>query len=139
MTPLGWYVFPFAMILNLLLTLRACNWIVWIARVDRDADAAAGRELATNDSLPRAARAKQIFQNAIDDLFVEASRISVRREIELQRFALDAKCVGNIFDCYTREVRLPCDWAHGGKFWTLKPDRITAARVLIPKGFQRLC
>ena len=115
------------MILNYLLTVRACSWIVWIARVDRDADAAAGRELAMNDSLPRAARGKQILQNAIDDLFVEASRISVRREIELQRFALDAECVGNVFDCYPGEVRLPCDRAHAGKFWTLESDQITTA------------
>ena len=71
-------------------------------------DSAARGELRGDDYLAWRARLDKIVQNPICDRFVESALIAIRREIEFQRFTLDAEAVGHIIDVNPCEIRLPC-------------------------------
>jgi len=99
-------------------------------------DSAARGELRGDDYLAWRARLDKIVQNPICDRFVESALIAIRREIEFQRFTLDAEAVGHIIDVNPCEIRLPCHRTNRSEIVCLEMNPVIAVRRWIWERFE---
>src|SRR5881398_768484 len=72
--------------------------LIWILGPHRKRDPAARRKLRRHNRFTRRARFYEIVQNPIGDRFVKRALVPIGREVELERFAFDAKPVWHVID-----------------------------------------
>lgn len=78
----------------------------------------------------------EIVKDSIDDCFVERMNVSIRSQIELERFGLDALFTRDVLHNNLSEIGLSCDRAKRRKIRRVDPNRIVATRVWIRKCFE---
>lgn len=78
----------------------------------------------------------KVVQNSISDRFRKGSCVSERVEEKLKRLTFDALLFRGVVNGDGGEVRLTCDGAEGGEFWSGKGDLVRAVGLGIGKGFQ---
>src|SRR4051794_18658762 len=86
------------------------------------------RKLCGNDRVTRHASFHKIIQNSISDRFVEGANIAIGGEIELERFAFDAKSIGLVLDCNPGEISLACDGTQRSKVVCVEMNLIRPTR-----------
>jgi len=78
----------------------------------------------------------EVFEDTIDDLFVEGGVIAEGEEVEFERLAFETETMGNIVDGDDAEIRLTGDGAEGGEFGAMEPDMVGAVGVGVLEGFE---
>ena len=91
-------------------------------------DPAARREFRGHDRFTRRACAHEIIENPVRDRLVESALVAIGSEVELQRLALDAKRIGDVFDGDLREIHLAGDRAERGEIRGLKSNAVLSPR-----------
>ena len=107
-----------------------------VARRDRRMNAAADIEIADDDHLARLAGLNQIVENLVDHGFVESAFVAIGPQIELQRFELDAKLIGNVMDSDRGKIRLSRARTNTGELGTFHFYVIVAFRARVAKGLE---
>ena len=99
---------------------------VGIFGANRQCDSTARGKLRGHDCFPRRTSFHEIIQDAVSDRFVERALVSICSEIELERFALDAKAIRHVVDVDPGEIGLAGDRAKAGEIVRLEMDVIIA-------------
>jgi hypothetical protein len=107
-----------------------------VARRDRRMNAAADIEIADDDHLARLAGLNEIVENLVDHGFVESAFVAIGPQIELQRFELDAKLIGNVMDSDRGKIRLSRARTNTGELGTFHFYLIVAFRARVDKGLE---
>ena len=85
-------------------------------------------KLRGHDCFPRRTRLYKIVQNAVGNCFVECALVSIRGEVEFERFTFNAKAVRNVIDIDPGEVGLAGDGTQAGEIVGFEMDVIIPAR-----------
>jgi hypothetical protein len=78
----------------------------------------------------------EIIQDSVGDGLGERAGISERVKIKFQGFTFHALLFRGVANGDRGKVRLTCDRAERGEFWSRKSDLEWATRFWIGKGFQ---
>jgi hypothetical protein len=112
------------------------NSALRVARRDRRMNAAADIEIADDGHLARLAGLNEIVENLVDHGFVESAFVAIGPQIELQRFELDAKLIGNVMDSDRGKIRLSRARTNTGELGTFHFYVIVAFRARVDKGLE---
>jgi hypothetical protein len=85
-------------------------------------------KLRGDDCFARRTCFHEIIQDAVSDGFVERAFVSIRSEIKLERFALDAKPLRHVVDVDPGEIGLAGNGTKAGEIVRLKIDVVIPAR-----------
>lgn len=107
-----------------------------VARRDRRMNAAANIEIADDGHFARLAGLNQIVENLVDHGFVESTFVAIGPQIELQRFELDAKLIGDVADSDRGKIRLSCAWTNTGELGTFHVNFVVAFRPRVGEGLE---
>ena len=107
-----------------------------VARRDRRMNAAADIEIADDGHLARLAGLNEIVENLVDHGFVESAFVAIGPQIELQRFELDAKLIGNVMDSDRGKIRLSRARTNTSELGTFHFYVIVAFRARVAKGLE---
>jgi hypothetical protein len=107
-----------------------------VARRDRRMNATADIEIADDGHLARLAGLNEIVENLVDHGFVESAFVAIGPQIELQRFELDAKLIGNVMDSDRGKIRLSRARTNTGELGTFHFYVIVAFRARVDKGLE---
>jgi hypothetical protein len=107
-----------------------------VARRDRRMNATADIEIADDGHLARLAGLNEIVENLVDHGFVESAFVAIGPQIELQRFELDAKLIGNVMDSDRGKIRLSRARTNTGELGTFHFYLIVAFRARVDKGLE---
>jgi hypothetical protein len=112
------------------------NSALRVARRDRRMNAAADIEIADDGHLARLAGLNEIVENLVDHGFVESAFVAIGPQIELQRFELDAKLIGNVMDSDRGKIRLSRARTNTSELGTFHFYVIVAFRARVAKGLE---
>ena len=101
-------------------------------------DIAAHIEIAFDIDPQRITGAREVFEYAIDDVFVKYLHLSKRVDVELERFQLHASFVGRVIDFDRREIREIRKRADGREFGTGERNDYLFALVLVLERVERI-
>src|SRR6185437_13802289 len=104
---------------------------------DDGLDVAADVEVAFNLDAQRIAGGDEVFENDVDDVFVEDLYVAKRVDVELQTLQLDAALVGNVFYADGGEVWKIRERADRGELRDLEVDLDLTAGKLVRKCVER--
>jgi len=103
------------------------------AGYDCGADAAAGAEDAFDFGPDGISGFDDVFENLVDDVFLEDAEVAVAEEIFLERLEFEAAVAGHIADGEDAEVGKAGFGADGSEFWVVDEDFV-AGKLILP-GF----
>ena len=112
------------------------NAFVGVLGANRERDSATRGKLCGDNCLARCAGFDEIVKDAVRDSFVERVLITIRSQIEFQRFAFNARPGGHVIDVDSREIRLACYRANGSEIVSFKMNSVIALRCWIRKRLQ---
>lgn len=101
---------------------------VRIVRTNCERDPASSGELSSHNRLTRRTRLYEIVQDPVGDRFIKCALVSVRCQVELERFAFDAKAVRHIIDIDPSKIRLTGDRANGSEIVRFEMNPVVPTR-----------
>ena len=107
-----------------------------IVGVGVDADAAAGREDASDFDVLGVHQTDEVLHDDVDAVLVEVAVVAEGEEVELEGFALHHALVGQVGDADFGKVGLSCDGAQGGELGTVELHPVVVFGVFVLEGFQ---
>ena len=106
--------------------------LIWTgpAGFDGGGDAAAGAEFAADDGPDGIAGFHHVFEDLVDDVFLEDAEVAVAEEIFLKRFEFEAAGAGHVANGEVAEVGQAGLGADGGEFGIVDDDFVVGELIL---------
>ena len=103
----------------------------WPFRFYVSGDAAAGAEFAADYGPDGIAGFHDVFEDLVDDVFLEDAEVAIAEEVFLKRFELEAALAGHVADGEVAEVGQAGFGAYGSEFWVVDDD-LVAGKLVLP-------
>jgi len=100
------------------------------ARFDGGGDAAAGAEFSTDDGPDGVAGLDDVFEDLVDDVFLEDAEVAVAEEVLLEGLELEAAVAGHVADIEDAEIGQAGFGADRGEFGIVDGDFVAGELVL---------
>lgn len=100
------------------------------ARFDGGGDAAAGAEFSADDGPDGIAGLDDVFEDLVDDVFLEDAEVAVAEEVFLEGSELEAALAGHVADVEDAEVRQAGFGADRSEFRIVDGDFVAGELIL---------